>query len=512
MAKSINIRPGVSILSVLQHLKYEIWYALAEFVDNSIQSYMLNKDALHALHGPNFRLEVRIETSNFEDDKRITIRDNAAGIAERDYERAFRPAELPPDRTGLSEFGMGMKSAACWLSKRWKVKTTALGEQWARTVQFDIAKIVEDRIEELTVLTEEADTNVHFTVITLLDINHFPQTKTVSRIRDHLSSIYRNYIRNDQIRIYYDNELLSYDEPETLEAASAWDPNGQIHVWRKEIDFDLGDDFRVNGFAAIRKTASTARAGFALIRRGRVIEGSGDKPYRPAAIFGSPNSFRYQRLFGELHLEGFEVSHTKDGIKWNGQEEAFLELLAEELDKDPLSLLRQANLFRSNPSLNEIQGAAARATRNTADILEANKDTLGEELERPATWQALPTNLSTVPTMQNHLIEFEVDGQSWKFSIELTNDPSVEEWLSVSDDGRLKSSTNVREVALRMSLAHPFIHNLVGTDSEKLELVMRIAVAIVFGEMRARNAGATMVGTVRDSVNSLLRDVLSKLD
>jgi hypothetical protein len=35
---SVNIRPGVNVLSVLPHLNYKAWYALAEFVDNAIQS------------------------------------------------------------------------------------------------------------------------------------------------------------------------------------------------------------------------------------------------------------------------------------------------------------------------------------------------------------------------------------------------------------------------------------------------------------------------------------------
>ena len=69
------------------------------------------------------------------------------------------------------------------------------------------------------------------------------------------------------------------------------------------------------GFAAIREVASTSRAGFALFRRRRLIQGSGDEGYRPALIFGGSNSYRYQRVFGELHLEGFEVSHTKDGFR-----------------------------------------------------------------------------------------------------------------------------------------------------------------------------------------------------
>lgn len=114
---TINIRPGVSILSVLKHLNYKPWFALAEFVDNAIQSYLEHEDELKDLEGPDFKLLVKIEIDPSEDGK-ITIRDNAAGIYEKDYARAFRPAAVPPDKSGLNEFGMGMKSAACWFADR----------------------------------------------------------------------------------------------------------------------------------------------------------------------------------------------------------------------------------------------------------------------------------------------------------------------------------------------------------------------------------------------------------
>ena len=130
----VNIRPEVSILSVLKHLNYRPWFALAEFVDNAIQSFVSNRDALIAANGPGAMLRVAVELDTSAPGRMI-VRDNAAGIAERDYARAFKPAEVPPDRTGLSEFGMGMKSAACWLANEWTVRTTALGED-AEALRF----------------------------------------------------------------------------------------------------------------------------------------------------------------------------------------------------------------------------------------------------------------------------------------------------------------------------------------------------------------------------------------
>ena len=77
-----------------------------------------------------------------------------------------------------------------------------------------------------------------------------------------------------------------------------------------------------------------------------MIQGSGDDGYRPSVIFGASNSYRYQRVFGELHLDGFEVSHTKDGFRWDENEQPFLELLREHLDCEDLPLLKQAEGYR----------------------------------------------------------------------------------------------------------------------------------------------------------------------
>src|SRR5258707_13973019 len=90
----VSIRPGVGIVSVLRHLKYKAWFAMAEFVDNSLQSYLQNRERLQKLHGKEFLLKVEIDIER-SDEVRIKVRDNAASIATADYARAFRPAELP---------------------------------------------------------------------------------------------------------------------------------------------------------------------------------------------------------------------------------------------------------------------------------------------------------------------------------------------------------------------------------------------------------------------------------
>jgi Histidine kinase-, DNA gyrase B-, and HSP90-like ATPase len=120
----VDIRPGVSILAVLRHLNYRPWFALGEFVDNSVQSFLDHRRELEIAEGTGLKLRVDIDIDPTPP-ARISIRDNAAGIFPTEFPRAFRPASVPPDRSGLAEFGMGMKSAACWFAPKWSVRTKA---------------------------------------------------------------------------------------------------------------------------------------------------------------------------------------------------------------------------------------------------------------------------------------------------------------------------------------------------------------------------------------------------
>lgn len=186
------------MLSVLKHLNYKAWFAVAEFVDNSIQSHLANLNALRAHEGPEFKLRIRVRLDP--EISRIEITDNAAGITIGDFARAFRPAEIPLDRTGLSEFGMGMKAAACWFSDLWCVRTKALGESVERTVRFDIGAIVSNRTETLGVEERPAAPGEHYTIITLERLGaKFPQARTQKKLKDHLSSIYRVFMRRGDI-------------------------------------------------------------------------------------------------------------------------------------------------------------------------------------------------------------------------------------------------------------------------------------------------------------------------
>lgn len=509
----ISIRPGVTILSVLRHLNYRPWYAIAEFVDNSLQSFLTYREELERVSHNTARLEVSIELSQI-DGGRITIRDNAAGIHEADYRRAFRPAAIPPDQSGLSEFGMGMKSAACWFSPKWTVRTTALGEDVERTVHFDISSIVRDELEELSVILRPEERDRHYTEIVLTDLYNPPQGQTIAKIKRHLASIYRIFIRQGILLLRFDDQVLSYEDPKVLRAPYFKDPQGESRLWRKEVDLDLGLGLKATGFAALRETASTATAGFALFRRDRLIEGSADEAYRPTAIFGHPNSYTYQRLFGELHLSGFEVSHTKDGFRWEEHEQTFLELLGEDLDKPPLSLLRQAEGYRARLRLSDVKTGAMIATERTAEAIQRDAPKiLDHQIELSPDGTDPDASLPDAPTVAKRVIDIELHGIRWEITLEMSVDPALSDWIEICDHmvpPASKAEPGVRRLGMRMALSHPFMERFAGADQARIEPLLRIGAALALGETTARESGVKKAGTIRRNLNELLRDALSK--
>lgn len=106
----------------------------------------------------------------------------------------------------------------------------------------------------------------------------------------------------------------------------------KITLGKKDIEFTVQygqKELKVHGFVAIRIPGSVKDAGFTLIRRGRVIVGGSESNYRPSELFGDANSYAWQRMYGELHMDDWPVTQAKDGFDLHnsGLEEEFINKL-----------------------------------------------------------------------------------------------------------------------------------------------------------------------------------------
>lgn len=512
---TVPIRPKVGMYSAFARLNYKPWYAIAEFVDNALQSFLAGRGRLMEVGATTLRVEVRIENDL------IRVSDDAGGIALNDMDRAFAPALPPPDRSGLSEFGIGMKAAACWFANRWLVRTSALGEPFEREVVFDVPEIVARGTEQLRVQQRTASVTDHFTVIELTDLRVQPKGRTVGKIREHLASIYREFIRRGDLELYFVtpsiSEHLSHSEPELLRAPYFRTPDADPIEWRKDLEMDVGEGQRVWGWAGLLATASTTRAGFAVLRRDRLIEGSADETWRPERIFRTPNTYTYQRLVGELQVEGFNVSHTKDGIQWGEVEDEVLDLLHDLIDSDDLPLIRQAEGHRVRKQAREIKpGFGQSAVDTTSEALSQRAEPVIQgQIESPAEDPPSEPPLETPDAITAERvvrIRPRDDHRVWNVTIQVVRDRS-EDWYTCRAPERMDEDEDGQEtwsMVIRLNLDHPFSELFVNESEAVLTPIVRIVAGLGLAETTAREAGTPHAGRVRRHFNDLLRYALSR--
>ena len=129
MAKKLNIRPTSGVYATYKRLSYQPWTAIAEFVDNSTQSFYDHKQEL--LDQKYYKcLSIYITyTENESEGDMLEIEDDAYGMEWEDFQRAIVLDRPPKNTNGRNEFGMGLKTAACWFGSLWSVESTRLNSR-----------------------------------------------------------------------------------------------------------------------------------------------------------------------------------------------------------------------------------------------------------------------------------------------------------------------------------------------------------------------------------------------
>lgn len=502
-AVSIALKPNV--YSTFRNLNNTVSNTLGEYVDNAVQSYLNNRELLLSID-PKYRLEVTI-TVDWEQ-KSIVIEDNAAGIDADNYERAFEPAHVPIDDTGLNEFGMGMKTASVWLANKWRVYTKALGEPVQRYTEFDLHKVTTEGREELIVTENPMSIERHFTRIELTELsNHAPTSNQMDKIRRHLSSIYRKFLRNGEVVIIVNGVKLEAPSFDILNAPYYKNPKGNSILWKKDINFEAGE-YKARGFIAILDKIQNGANGLVLMRRGRVIVGGGDERYFPQVIFGSPGNFRYKRLFGELELEGFEVTFNKNGFRDEEDLYAFMEALRDELRNDGFNFLAQADNYRQ------------RDREQYSDIAKNVTKALNKE-SKPKQLTRLVQETETKINNQEHIQQSEqliqqaerLGGNSESFmlgkelytlNIELVSENDSDSIYSVtmgdtgSKDKTLFDAIESKLVTCKINIAHPFfIHYDQFKKGNDYMPIISVFKALTLAELMAPNYGVQSASKFR---------------
>ena len=530
-SQPLNITPGMGVYGYFKHINYKPWYAIAEFIDNALQSFQTKNG--YYITREKCLIDIIYDPNNLF----LTIEDNAYGIAENDHERAFTAGVPPSDRSGLSEFGIGMKSAGLWFSPDWSVITQPIDSQKLFTYNLVEKDLKNSSDGSLLPLISNKNSKSGFTRIELRDLHSKLQGKTLKKIKDHLSSIYRCFIRENLLEIKFNGESLEYKDPKILNQPPAWDKNSKSIEWKKSVSIKLNNGALITGFVAIREKASTSQAGFSLFRRKRLIEGSDEDKKRPSEIFGKPNSYVYQRLFGEIHIDGFDVSHTKDSFNFLEYEDEIYEKLKDMINEEPLKLLKQANEYRVNKiseidevKLSEAVTQTTQSIKNNSEEIESliidpsKQNTLlkqfSESIKNNNTVVDIKTskisNLREENKLNNKVhkerfFNYKVGGVTWSISVEMQdfnvndqfNNNELYSFIYADKDSEERGS-KIKNINVVINTGHPLIIDICSGSPEAINATQSILLALAISEITVSAQGHKFVGLMRQSINEII--------
>lgn len=371
-----DIGPGA--ITAYSRLPYTLWYALAEFIDNSTQSrenYREIIDPVLAEEGSPLTVEINYNPT----ERSITITDNSIGMSYNRLVAGLKIAQPTGDSRGRSRYGMGMKTAACWIGANWHVRTSEYqsGEEWRAVISVD--DIAAGKKIPLTPRKIEKDK--HYTEIKIWNLSRTVQKRTEETIMSYLGSMYRMDIRDQRLLILFNGKQVPL--PEDLEFAKREDGSDAMEDFKTEI---RGKE--VTGWFGVLRTGGRKFGGFSLFTNNRQIKGYPDA-WKPRSVFGGVdeeggNSLVSQRLVGEIHLDGFAVSHTKDAISWQWDEEEKLEKF---LVENTAALKRLATSMRTKTP----GGKSAWDRERLKEIFaEAKQEFTSEEFRDTVTEAAIP--------------------------------------------------------------------------------------------------------------------------
>ncbi len=513
--QELNIQPQAGVIGVFSRLNYKPWYAIAEFVDNSTQSFYSHQHELAKEGIDNVEISIKYDA----DKDILTIVDTAFGMEIEDFSRAVKIDSPPDNKEGRNEFGMGLKTAASWFGNIWSVRSTQLGSNHEYYTEINIPEMRKNNLNYVSIQRTIVDSTTHGTTILIRDVTKkIGSARTKNKITELLKSMYRRDLNNGLVNISYDDEPLFYDEYECL--------SFRDRTWRMNLDFSFkfGEQkHHVIGFVGILARGGFGRAGFSLFRRNRVVVGGEDFNYKPDEIFGQAQSTIAHKLFGELDLDDFPINQAKDGFVWDdGLEEEFIKQLKSHI-KEYIEIAKITNKDRAKEEAtsqkvsDNVQNHVQEAITNSFGGLSSGKKTTipdnSHEPEDSEGQSAFDYYVEYQKT-QNNLPE-EIDNKVRTYTIQMDDVSKClisVQWTIGNSYSWIKidASEQGDSAAIQLNINHPFFKPF--SEKEDFKLVLeKFAIAFALAEIRAKkNAnidGMISPNAFRTHINNYLREL-----
>ncbi len=525
MKNTIDIRPKTDIYAIFKNLSYEIWYAISEFVDNSTASFFMHEEELIELD--DFE-ELKININYDKDTRTLRVEDNAYGMEVDDFTRAIKLKSPPEDTSGRNEFGMGLKTSAFWFGKKLSIRTTKLNSNNEYSLVLDTEKLESQTVEEISYDVSKVPSSKHGTVIEISGIHNKRELKhgaTINRVKEELTTIYKRDMlglssknNNYKVNIVLKGDELKAKEhefyetyPKTIAKYKQFrKANPQVEAMDlelgdkvfKDIEFSVfqyGNEYEVTARIGVLEKGKASAAGFVLYRRNRVIEGGPGNNAKPKNIFGAPNSFESQRIYGEINLDNVEVSQAKDRFAWD---EELKEMIFDEIKNRIPDMIFLANSIKKNDKLvpgDEVEKANLdKIVTELSDEKRANSEEeltsiIDQEYQTKVEEFRVREDLTTYEEAESKIVE----STKTKKSKEPYNFDGLRYRINYTNSGKYvvlnKSEAEDADWEITINISHDAFSNFVNGDKNDqfLKVISKIAIAIAHTEIALKSETAS---------------------
>ncbi len=500
----VNIEPDASALRMFRSMSFTPWYALGEFVDNSITSALINYSQLISKNGPDYQLKVSINFPTGTNS--LVVEDNAAGITQQDMQRALKTGTPPEDTSiGLGKHGVGMKAAALWWGEHVIIDTYSLEEEHGWHVEIDVSDEGEvNSVVQVRKIPHRGFSGTRLEVRGLWQKT--PQARTVTSIKSYLPSIYRAFLgdssRQDQFKcaIFYQDQPLKFEYPKLLTEPLWTSKNGpgeeeMDRYWRKDIEIELKTGKQIRGWVGILDRMSRDLSGFFLHYRGKGIAGvvplnsDNDEDqaeakdaisrgsYKPRRIFKQQGSYTDQSFIGEFDITEFGKTITTDSPLWTPDEEGeFIEKLFNKMSDD--DFIRMAQNYRRKKVALVDEVSNKRSDQSEARVIEdalsghvdhVEIETTAEDLEKikNALSEDSKEEIMVVP-IEDH------EGHKHVFKLVFVKD--------ASRDFLILIESNIHEHDIEVNVFHPSLNGIT-IDGHGRKILQRLSIAFAASEV-----------------------------
>lgn len=525
MSKNIRLHSDIGVIRTFKVIENKHHFAIGEFVDNSIQSFLDNEVELREKYS-NYSPQIEI----FVSEKEIEINDNCSGISNKDAERAFSIAAPNPNQIGIGTFGMGMKVSACWYTNTWSVQTKHMDEDRVKEYNVDVEKILETNDLDIGPV-EKPNKGRPFTRVLLKKPfkDKRPRSAQVSDIKTYLADMYRFFLEKNIIDIYYNGDPIYYNDPPVKVMPYIKGNQTNELTWKTKIPrLDLGNGFWAEGEAYLREKGNTTKQrGFGIFWKRRLVTGSVLDPWMPNVdhfdnkedrdkygIYAGANQAINQRLEGFLEISPkFEVPSTKNGVLWEGRDLMLMEKLKQYLQNCPVAadelgkkynFLEQAKKgswsAKNDKKLEEyerqVNDSAFKDFKKQDYLPDINQ--LPESIiEEDAEEEVVETDYDLNKVVYK---SFKYEEKIWKLGVSFERDEKESFLKKVESCDQKESNENV--INLKVNLGHSFVRRFFG-DKDAKEGILRFCRAFIIAETVAK-AGANNAVSVRRKLCDIL--------